>query len=53
MRDIHGIAQYVLEDILGSKATATGNKYIQKGSSGYEDIRNNVMDTGENIRKTL
>ena len=44
MKDIYSIAQPVLEDVLGSKATATENKYIQKGLSGYEDIRINVMD---------
>ena len=51
MKDIYSIASPVLEDVLGSKATATGNKYIQKGLSGYEDIRTKVMDSHENIRK--
>ena len=51
MKDIFSIAQPVLEDVLGSKATATGNKYIQKGLSGYEIIRNKIVDTDEHIRK--
>ena len=51
MKDIYSIASPVIEEVLGSKATATGNKYIQKGLSGYENIRNKVMDTDENIRK--
>ena len=51
MKDIYSIAQPVLEDVLGSKATATGNKYIQKGLSGYENIRSKVMDTDENVGK--
>ena len=51
MKDIYSIASPVIEEVLGSKASATGNKYIQKGLSGYENIRSKVMDTDENIRK--
>ena len=51
MKDIYSIASPVIDEVLGSKASAIGNKYIQKGLSGYEDIRNKVMDTDENIRK--
>ena len=51
MKDIYSIASPVLDEVLGSSATTKGNKFIQKGLSGYEDIRNKVMDTDENIRK--
>ena len=51
MTNIYSIASPVIEEVLGSKATVSGNKFIQKGLSGYEDIRSKVMDTDENIRK--
>ena len=51
MKDIYSIASPVIEEVLGSKATATGNKYIQKGLSGYENIKSRVMDSDENLKK--
>ena len=51
MKDIYSIASPVLDEVLGSSATTKGNKFIQKGLSGYENIRSKVMDTDENVRK--
>lgn len=50
-KDIYSIASPVLDEVLGSSATTKGNKYIQKGLSGYENIRSRVMDTDDNLKK--
>ena len=50
-RNVYSTLQPVIEDVLGSDAAKTGNKYIKQGLSGYEDIRNKVMDTDENLKK--
>ena len=50
-RNIYSIAQPVLEDIIGSDATKSGNKYIKQGLKGYDDIRNKVMETDERAQK--
>ena len=49
--NVYSTLQPVIEDVLGSDAAKTGNKYIKQGLSGYEDIRNKVMDTDENLKK--
>ena len=50
-KNVYSTLQPVIEDVLGSDAAKTGNKYIKQGLSGYEDIRNKVMDTDENLKK--
>ena len=50
-KNIYSIAQPVIEDVLGTDAAKTGNKYIKQGLSGYEDIRSKVMDTDQNLKK--
>ena len=50
-KNIYSIAQPVIEDLLGTDAAKTGNKFIKEGLSGYENIRNKVMDTDENLKR--
>ena len=50
-KNIYSIAQPVIEDVIGTDAAKTGNKYIKEGLSGYENIRSKVMDTDENLKR--
>ena len=50
-KNIYSIAQPVIEDVLGTDAAKTGNKYIKEGLSGYENIRSKVLDTDENLKR--
>ena len=50
-RNIYSTLQQVLEDVIGSDATKSGNKYIKQGLKGYDDIRNKVMETDERAQK--
>ena len=50
-KNIYSIAQPVIQDVLGTDAAKTGNKFIKEGLSGYENIRNKVMDTDENLKR--
>ena len=50
-KSLYSTLQPVLEDVIGSDATKTGNKYIKEGLSGYENIRSKVMDTDENLKR--
>ena len=50
-KNIYSIAQPVIQDVLGTDTAKTGNKFIKQGLSGYEKIRNKVMDTDENLKR--
>ena len=50
-KNIYSIAQPVIQDVLGTDTAKTGNKFIKQGLSGYENIRNKVMDTDENLKR--
>ena len=48
-KDVYSIANPALTSLLGDHMKGV-NKHVMKGLSGYENIKNQVMNTEENIK---